>query len=207
MFDLDGTLADTGHDLAESVNFTRAHFDLAPLAAPAVYVHVGRGVEHLLKHSLPEKAADHFQEVMRVFLEYYEQHLLDRTVLYPGVGDVLNCFSAKRRAVVSNKIHRLTLAIVRGLGVEGCFDAIFGSDSAAEKKPHPALLQAALKKFQLPAARALMIGDSDTDIEAGKRAGVATCGVTYGLGNKDDLRAAQPDILIDDLTELCDYFC
>jgi phosphoglycolate phosphatase len=207
MFDLDGTLADTGHDLAESVNFTRAHFNLEPLAARVVYVHVGRGVEHLLKHSLPEKAADHWQEAARVFLEHYERHLLDRTVLYPGVPDVLNRFSAKCRVVVSNKIHRLTLAIVRGLGVEGCFDAIFGGDSAAEKKPHPALLHAALKKFNSPAARALMVGDSDTDIEAGKRAGVATCGVTYGLGDKDGLRAAQPDILIDDLTELSDHFC
>ena len=175
--------------------------------AAAVYVHIGRGVEHLLKHALSEQAPAHGHEALRVFLEHYEQHLLDRTVLYPGVREALNRFSAKRRAVVSNKIHRFALAIVRGLGVEGCFDAIFGGDSAAEKKPHPALLRAALKKFHLPAARALMIGDSDTDIEAGKRAGVATCGVTYGLGNKDGLRAAQPDILIDDLGELCDHFC
>jgi phosphoglycolate phosphatase len=208
MFDLDGTLADTGHDLAESVNFTRAHFGLAPLAAAAVYVHVGRGVEHLLKHALPEKkSSDDFQQVMRVFLGHYERHMLDRTVLYPGVRDVLDYFSPKRRVVISNKIHRLTLAIVRGLGVEDSFDAILGGDSAAQKKPHPALLHAALKKFHLPVAGALMIGDSDIDIEAGKRAGVATCGVTYGLGNKDALRAAQPDILIDDLTELYDYFC
>lgn len=208
MFDLDGTLADTGHDLAESVNFTRAHFDLAPLAAPAVYIHVGRGVEHLLKHAVPEKKSPgDFQQALRVFLGHYERHLLDRTVLYPGVRDVLDYFSAKRRVVVSNKMYRLALAVVRGLGVEDCFDAIFGGDSAAEKKPHPALLHVALRRFQVSAASSVIVGDGDTDIEAGKRAGVMTCGVTYGLGNKDDLRAAQPDILIDDLTELCDHIC
>jgi HAD superfamily hydrolase (TIGR01509 family) len=207
MFDLDGTLADTGRDLADAVNFTRAHFNLAPLPETLVYSHVGRGVEYLLKHALPVESANQFQEVMRVFLDYYENHLLDRTVLYAGVQDVLDYFRGKLRVVVSNKIYRLTLAVVRGLGVEGQFDAIFGGDSAAEKKPHPALLNLVLRRFQIPAARALIVGDGDTDVEAGKRAGVITCGVTCGLGNKDDLIAAKPDFLIDQLTELTEYFC
>ena len=207
MFDLDGTLADTGHDLADSVNFTRAHFALAPLPGKLVYSNVGRGIEHLLKHSLPEESPAHFQEVMRVFLAHYEKHLLDRTVLYPGVREILEYFRDKRRLVVSNKMHRLTEAVVRGLGVAGEFDAILGGDSASEKKPHPALLNLALERFQIPAASALIVGDGDTDIEAGKRAGVITCAVTYGLGNRDDLVAAKPDVLIDRLTALADYFC
>ena len=207
MFDLDGTLADTGHDLASSVNFTRAHFDLEPLPERSIYAQVGRGVEYLIKHALLEKSPEDFQQVMHVFLGHYERHLLDRTVLYPGVRDVLDYFCAKRKVVVSNKMYRLTLAVVRGLGVEDCFDAIFGGDSAVEKKPHPALLHVALRRFQLSAANAVIVGDGDTDIEAGKRAGVMTCGVTYGLGDKSDLIAAAPDLLIDDLTELYDHFC
>jgi HAD superfamily hydrolase (TIGR01509 family) len=164
-------------------------------------------VEYLIRHALPEKSPDDFQQVLHVFLGHYERHLLDRTVLYPGVRDVLDYFCAKRKVVVSNKMYRLTLAVVRGLGVEDCFDAIFGGDSAAEKKPHPALLHVALRRFHLSAARAVIVGDGDTDIEAGKRAGVMTCGVTYGLADKSDLIAAAPDLLIDDLTELYDYFC
>ena len=207
MFDLDGTLADTGQDLADAVNHTRAHFQLEALPSALVYSHVGRGVEHLLKHSLPEDATDHFQEVMRVFLARYEGHLLDTTVLYPGVYDVLDYFRDKRRVVVSNKMHRLTVAVLRGLGVEKQFDAILGGDSAAEKKPHPALIHDALNRFRILPGDALIVGDGDTDVEAGKRAGVITCGVTYGLGSKEGLVAAQPDIIIDDLTELSRYFC
>ena len=94
MFDLDGTLADTGHDLADSVNFTRGHFNLPPLPAPAVYANVGRGVEHLLKHSLPDAGEANFRAIMQVFLERYESHLLDRTVLYPGVVEVYATFAA-----------------------------------------------------------------------------------------------------------------
>jgi 2-phosphoglycolate phosphatase len=207
MFDLDGTLADTGRDLADAVNFTRARFDHAPLPDQAVYTHVGRGVEHLLKHTLPEESSTRFHDAMRIFLDHYEHHLLDRTVLYPGVREVLDYFRGKRRIVVSNKIERLSAAVVRGLGIADEFDAILGGDSAAEKKPHPALLSLALQRFQISAGRALMVGDGDTDVEAGKGAGVITCGVTYGLGNKDDLIAAKPDYLIEELSRLTTYFC
>ena len=207
MFDLDGTLADTGQDLADAVNHTRAHFDLEPLPEALVHTHVGRGVEHLLRHSLPEDSADHFTEVMRVFLARYEGHLLDTTILYPGVHEILDYFRGKRRVVVSNKMHRLTVAVLRGLGVDKQFDAILGGDSAAEKKPHPALIHDALNRFGILPTHALIVGDGDTDVEAGRRAGVITCGVTYGLGNKEGLIAAQPDVLIGALAELSGYFC
>jgi phosphoglycolate phosphatase len=205
MFDLDGTLADTGPDLADAVNYTRAHFKLEPLPNDLVYSHVGYGVEHLLKHSLPQQ--DRFPEVMRVFLARYENHLLDKTVLYSGVRGALEYFRDKHRVVVTNKMHRLAVAIMRGLGIEKQFDAILGGDSVSDKKPHPALLNEVLQRFEVPVRRALMVGDGDTDVEAGKRAGVVTCGVTYGLGNATDLRAARPDFLIDDLIQLSDYFC
>jgi phosphoglycolate phosphatase len=207
MFDLDGTLADTGQDLADAVNHTRDYFDLEALPEALVHTHVGRGVEHLLRHSLPEDSADHFAEVMRVFLARYEGHLLDTTILYPGVNEILDYFRGKRRVVVSNKMHRFTVAVLRGLGVEKQFDAILGGDSVTEKKPHPALIHSALNRFRIPPSYAVMVGDGDTDVEAGRRAGVVTCGVTYGLGNKEGLIAAKPDILIDDLAELSRYFC
>lgn len=206
MFDLDGTLADTGHDLADSVNFTRREFSLPSLPDDAIHKNVGHGAEYLLKQSLPEVGPARFPLVMQVFLAYYEAHLLDRTVLYPDVREVLRYFSAKRRAVVSNKMHRLTVAVVQGLGVAGEFDAILGGDSVAEKKPHPAMLQRVLDQFDISPNDALIVGDGDTDIEAGKRAGVVTCGVTYGFGSQDGVRAARPDFTIDRLAELTGYF-
>ena len=206
MFDLDGTLADTGRDLADAVNHTRAHFDLPALADSLVYANVGRGVEHLLRQSLPKESSEHFQKVMQVFLARYENHLLDATALYPDVRKTLDYFRDKKRVVVSNKVHRLTVAVLRGLGVETEFDAILGGDSALEKKPHPALLNDVLHRFDVPRDRAIIVGDGDTDMEAGKRAGIITCGVTYGLGDRDKLLAAQPDFIIDNLRELLNYF-
>jgi 2-phosphoglycolate phosphatase len=207
MFDLDGTLADTGQDLADAVNFTRSHFALPPLSRKRVLAQVGRGVEYLLRHVVPEESPHRFEEVMRVFLDRYEAHLFDKTVLYPNVERVLEYFCNKRRVVVSNKLHHLTVALLRGLGVEKQFDVILGGDSASDKKPHPALLNAALNRFEVPPGKAVMVGDGEIDVQAGRGAGVITCAVTYGLGDKKALTEAEPDILIDDIAQLVRYFC
>lgn len=207
MFDLDGTLADTGRDLANSVNYTRSSFNLEPLEDGFVYGHVGWGVEHLLRSSLPQALQDRFQEAMGVFLEHYETHLLDTTVLYPHVRETLAYFGKKRKVVVSNKLHRLTVSVLRGLGVENCFDAILGGDSGTQKKPDPGPLNQVLAAFSVSPVKAVMVGDGGADIEAGKRAGVHTCGVTYGLGKKEEILQAGPDILIDDIGQLADHFC
>lgn len=207
MFDLDGTLANTGRDLANSVNYVRSRLDLEPLEDRLIYDHVGHGVEHLIRSSLPEKSEDGFRAVMEMFLEHYESHLLDTTVLYPCVRETLDYFKEKRRVVVSNKLHCFTVSILRGLGVEACFDAILGGDSAAQKKPDPGPLNRVLTMFGMDPARALMVGDAATDIEAGKRAGVYTCGVTYGLCKGEELVAVKPDLLIHDLYQLTEHFC
>lgn len=207
MFDLDGTLADTGQDLASAVNYVRSYLRLEPLDDRVVYGHVGRGVEHLLRSSLPESYQERFQEVMELFLKRYENHLLDTTVLYPSVLETLDYFQKKKRVVVSNKLYRLTLSVLRGLGIEPCFDAILGGDSVPEKKPDPGPLNQVLATFDVRPVKALMVGDGGTDVEAGKRAGVVTCGVTYGLGQPEELIAAKPDFLIDDLRQLTEYFC
>src|ERR1044071_4775415 len=172
MFDLDGTLADTGRDIADAVNHTRAHFNLPGLPDVFVYSQVGHGVEYLLRHSVPEEAPDRFPEIMRVFLDHYERHLLDATALYPGVIETLQHFSAKKKVVVSSKMHRFTMAILRGLDIADRFDAILGGDSVGEKKPHPALLHHVLRRFDLPPERAAIIGDGDTNVQAGKAASV-----------------------------------
>jgi 2-phosphoglycolate phosphatase len=206
MFDLDGTLADTGSDLAAAVNYTRAHFNLPGLPEALVYAQVGHGVEYLLKHSVPEETPERFPEIMKVFLERYERHLLDATALYPGVIETLERFAGKKKAVVTNKISRFAMAILRGLEIEDRFDAILGGDSVAEKKPHPALLHEILGRFDLAPGRAAIIGDAEIDVQAGKAAGVLTCGVSYGLGNVEQLVASGPDFMVDSFGDLLNCF-
>lgn len=206
MFDLDGTLADTGRDLATAVNYARSHFKLPPLEERFVCGLIGGGVEHLLRNSLPGGAEERFREAMTVFLEYYERHLLDTTVLYPGVAETLNHFRKKRMAVVSNKPHSLTVSVLRGLGIHTFFDAILGGDSVRVKKPDPEPIRQVLARCRVSPLRAVMVGDMHSDIDAGRRAGVYTCGVTYGLGKIEDLLEAGPDIIVDHIGKLVEHF-
>jgi phosphoglycolate phosphatase len=206
MFDLDGTLADTGLDIANAVNHMRRRFDLAPLDNPAIYARVGRGVDHLIRAVLPSDQQDRFQESRRVFLAYYERHLLDNTRLYPHVREILDHFSQKKKVVISNKLRAPTLSILEGLGIAGSFDLILGGDSTLQRKPDPEPLNRALAHFAVQPGRAMMIGDDAGDILAGKAAGVVTCGVTYGLGNNEALIRSEPDLLIDDILALKDRY-
>jgi phosphoglycolate phosphatase len=205
MFDLDGTLASTGRDLANSVNYIRAMLGLEPLDDAYVYSRVGYGTEHLLRQSLPKDYENRFEEILERFLKHYEEHLLDTTVLYPHVKEVLERFGAKKKAVVTNKRLNFSVAVLRGLGVESAFDVIVGGDCGLEKKPDPGLLRHVLDEVNVAADKALMIGDGEPDIRAGKAAGVHTCAVLYGLCNSNDLLAAMPDFAISDMSELADY--
>lgn len=207
MFDLDGTLAATGRDLASSVNYVRSDLGLAPLDEEAVYRHVGHGSEHLLRRSLPQEYAHRFEEILERFLKHYEEHLLDTTRLYPHVNEILGEFAGKKKVVVTNKLHYLSVAILRGLKIHAHFDAVIGGDSGWNKKPDPSCLNHLLGAFKVAPDKAVIVGDGRTDIEAGRAAGIHTCGVTYGLCGKEELVAAQPDFLIDDLSQLTEHIC
>ena len=86
------------------------------------------------------------------------------------------------------------------------FDSILGGDSLDEQKPNPKGLQFLMKKYNYPAEKVVMIGDNAIDVETGKRAGVITCGVTYGLGDPNSLRDSKPNFLIDNLSDLKSLF-
>ena len=139
---------------------------------------------------------------LKPFQKHYNHHLLDQTDFYPNVREVVQHFSGKKNAILSNKPVALIEKILKALNFLQHFDSILGGDSLEVQKPDPQGLQLLISKLNCPAKQVLMIGDSAIDIEAGKQAGVLTCGVTYGLGDPDSLRDAKPDYLIDSLSHL-----
>src|SRR3954452_8194232 len=120
IFDLDGTLVDSRLDLANAVNATRAHMGMDALDNERVYTYVGNGAPVLVRRALGDQASEaEVQEGLEFFLEYYREHALDNTVLYPGVKETLEHFESAgtRMAVLTNKPVRMSCAIVDGLGV------------------------------------------------------------------------------------------
>ena len=126
VFDLDGTLADTGADLAFSVNRTLRSMGLPERPDAEILGFVGDGVRKLLERSLGEPHRERLDEALPRFGEFYARHLLDRTALYPGVQDVLRHFVDKPKVLITNKNTDFTLALCRGLKIDASFLEIIG---------------------------------------------------------------------------------
>ena len=202
IFDLDGTLIDSKLDLANSVNFTRQQMGLSPLKHTVIFSYIGDGAATLIHRAMGEGLSESdVQRALDIFLGYYREHLLDNTTLYPGVADALNALKGLKLAVLTNKPVKPSVAILQGLRVQDNFAVVYGGNSFEQKKPHWRGIEQILLDTQTLRQRALMVGDSHIDIQTGRNAGVATCGVTYGLAS-DTLNEPAPDFLIDDLRQL-----
>ena len=207
IFDLDGTLIDSKLDLAHGVNATRRHLGLAPLENETVYSYVGNGAPVLIRRVLGAEASEsEVQEALEYFLEYYRDHMLDYTKLYPGVKEALDRLLAAgvQMAVLTNKPVRISRAIVEGLGVGGHFKQVYGGNSFDFKKPHPVGIEALMTECGVGRDATMMVGDSSIDILTARNARVASCGVTYGF-LPETLADPAPDLLVDRMEELADW--
>lgn len=201
LFDLDGTLVDSIPDLALSVNLLREELDLEPLQDQQVRTLVGDGASVLVKRALGDDLYE--KQHLTRFMEIYDQHLLDNTLCYPGIKELLNSHPAENMAVVTNKPYDLTIKLLAGLNIKDCFKAVIGGDSLEHKKPHPLPVQTALKQLNANPGQAVMIGDHHTDINSGRAAGTAVCFCAYGIGHNDNL---EYDFYAHQATDLLTFF-
>jgi phosphoglycolate phosphatase len=203
IFDLDGTLIDSKRDLADSVNAMRAHLGEPLLADETVYSYVGNGAPVLVRRALPGREEEEIERGLKFFLEYYRDHMLDATTLYPGVREALDELLAAdvKMAVLTNKPVRFSEHLIKGLGLDGHFFRIYGGNSFEEKKPHPRGIELLMEESGIGRERTIMVGDSAVDVMTARNAQVRACGVSWGF-QPETFAAAPPDFVIDDLSEL-----
>ncbi len=205
IFDLDGTLIDSKLDLAQAVNATRAHMGMAALLNETVYSYVGNGAPVLIRKVLGEQAPDaDVERALAFFLDFYREHKLDYTTLYPGTREALGLLRAAGipLAVLTNKPVNISRAIVDGLGLHDHFLRVYGGNSFPNrKKPDPIGIHSLMEETGAAPRRTLMVGDSSVDIVTARNAGVLACGVTYGF-QPETLADPQPDVLLDTMEEV-----
>jgi phosphoglycolate phosphatase len=202
VFDFDGTLVDTKKDIADSVNRTLDELSLHTLDHETLFTFIGKGVNHLMTRSLEGTGCDDLPRAIKIFMRHYEEHLMDQTSLFPNCRATLEHFSHKENTILSNKPTRFITRILDALDCRAPFSTIIGGDRMPAKKPDPGGLRRIMAQHRARPEETLMIGDSLMDVETGKRAGVKICGVTYGHAGRESLETAQPDWIIDDLSEL-----
>lgn len=205
LFDLDGTLIDSKKDIADAVNSTLSAMGQKEIPVEHLYSFVGNGVRPLIEKSMIESGnAERLPEAIKHFQDTYIMTLLDNTVMFDGVLDVLEHFASKgkKMAVASNKPYRYVEKIVAGLEMSRFFVSVKGGDSYKTSKPEPEMILSILEEASATRGEAVIIGDSRVDIKAGINSGIRTVGVTYGFREREEIIEARPDAIIETPIEL-----
>ncbi|NBC07519.1 MAG: HAD-IA family hydrolase [Bacteroidetes bacterium] len=203
VFDLDGTLVDSRYDLADAVNFAMEKMGRPQLAYDDLPPLLGSGLRYLLEKAAGTADRQQVERAKQHFDDYYEQHFTDKTRLYPGVMSTLQALDAKTKAIYSNKMQYFTGRIADALGLREHMAMVQGAQPESfALKPDPEGLYRILRKLDTPANKALMIGDSTHDLEAGRAAGMKTCAVTYGYRPAAVLKKQSPDYIVDRFPDL-----
>ncbi len=202
LFDLDGTLVDSSGDIYVAVVHTLKELGFEPLPKEDVIKHVGYGGRKLLEGVLNTKDEKLLDKAVEIFRDYYFKNPVVYSKTYDGIKDLLKTLKEKNKkiAVVTNKYEDISWEVVNGVGIGEYIDFLVGGDTTSEKKPSPVPVLYALER--LGSKEAVIIGDSETDINAGKKAGIETCLVMYGFGKKDLALASNPDYIVESIKQI-----
>lgn len=209
MFDLDGTLIASVPDLAAAVDRMLLEMGRPPAGLAAVRHWVGNGAQILVRRALAgsqEHASVDDQEAERgleLFMQAYaDSHEL--TVLYPGVRDTLKWLSKQgiEMALITNKPECFVAPLLDQMKIGRHFRWIIGGDTLPQKKPDPAALLFVMQMAGVSPEQSLFVGDSRSDVEAAKAAGVKCVGLTYGYNHGRPIIDESPSLVIDDLRAL-----
>ncbi len=206
IFDLDGTVVDTLQDLTNAANYALSQVGRKPLDSQTVQKFIGDGVKRFLERALNKPTDQQLEMSMNHFREFYAEHFVDYSKLYPGMASILAHFKEKKRAVLTNKPEIYAVPILEKLEVARYFQLIVGQNSDLRLKPDPDGILKILSQLNVPPQRAVIIGDSENDILAGQKASVRTCAVYYGFRSPGELNHLKPDFEIEHPQQLKEIF-
>jgi phosphoglycolate phosphatase len=203
VFDLDGTLVDAFEDIAAAVNYMLARGGLPPRTVEEVKRHVGKGVRMLVKGILATDDEALVDEKVRVLTDYYTEHPIRTARLYKGVPEALRKLrqAGIKLAVASNKPHPLTYFILDALAVAPYLNWIIGASEKFPRKPAPDILFHLMKESLATPQQTIVVGDSSTDVEFARAAGVPVVCVSYGQCTREELESFAPDAIVDSMPE------
>jgi phosphoglycolate phosphatase len=202
IFDLDGTLIDSKQDLIHSVNAMLRELRRGELAEETISGYIGHGAPQLVARALGDGSTEEERHRgLQFFLSYYELHKMDMTCPYPGVAETLEQLASMPMAVLTNKPVRISVRILEAMGLAKYFRAIYGGNSFETKKPDPLGATTILRELGAEPRGALLVGDSEVDVQTARNAGTLAAAVNYGFG-MHDRRSYPADIYLDRFGEL-----
>lgn len=212
VFDLDGTLVDTAPDLWASLNHCLEAAGLPATTLELVRPHAGHGARPMLQHAYaragrPLETVETDEQLAR-FLAYYEAHIADASLPFPGVVAAMDRLdeAGYRLAVCTNKTEHLSRLLLATLGIADRFAAICGADTFPRRKPDPTHLLGTIERAGGSGDRAIMIGDTATDTDAAVAARVPSILVDFGYA-PDERARRTADTVIETYDDLDAALC
>ncbi len=202
VFDLDGTLVDTAPDIVRALNTVLAAEGLTPVGHETALTMVGRGARVLLQSAFAAAGRQvegaTLERLFKALIDYYEAHIADESRVYPGVEAALDRFAAAGwlLAVLTNKPDPLARPLLEALNLAPRFAAIVGQGALPWLKPDARIFAETVRLAGGTPENAVMVGDSVTDIETARAAGVPVVAVTFGY-TPVPVATFGPDRLID----------
>ena len=206
IFDLDGTLLNTLATIAHYCNQTLNRFDLPAIPQERFRYLVGNGAKLLVERMLREVGGDpsFFDAAYQDYTQAYDRAPLYLTAPYDGILDLLRELKSRgiRIAVLSNKPHSATTAVVESLFGKDTFDRCYGQREGVPIKPDPQALLSLMDELGVAPEECLYIGDTAVDMQTGRGAGAKTVGVLWGFRDREELEASGGEILIENPMQL-----
>jgi phosphoglycolate phosphatase len=214
VFDLDGTLAETAGDLVATLNVILSREGLPPVALEDARKMVGAGARALVQRGFHAAGktieGPRLDKLFEEFLVYYEEHIADESHLFDGVVQALDRFEEAgwNFAVCTNKVEHPSIKLLDALGVSRRFKVICGQDTFKADgkpiaKPDPRILLMTIERAGGRPADTIMVGDSRTDIDTAKAAGIPVVAVDFGYTDTP-VAELEPDRVISHFDDLWD---
>jgi phosphoglycolate phosphatase len=207
LFDLDGTLVDSLADLADSMNRVLIRQGFAAHPAQAYRYFVGDGIIKLVQRALPAEAQqeDVIQDCAQKMRQEYALHWADTTRPYPGIAELLDTLAGRgiEMAILSNKPDELTQKVVRTLLPQWDFAAVAGARETIPRKPDPVGALRIAKLLRRNPADFLYLGDTNTDMQTARAAGMFAIGALWGFRTAEELKENGAQALLSVPIELC----
>ncbi len=192
VFDLDGTLVNTLHDLTNSLNYALTECGFPALSEARVAAIVGHSVNFMCEHAVPPEHKDQAGKVLKLYMEHYKEHSLDLSHAYDGMIDAVNAIKAAgvTVAIASNKPHADTVKVVETLYPRNTFALVLGRMDKFAIKPAPDALRFIMDYFGVTPEESVYVGDSDVDVQFAHNAGMRCVSVNWGFRSVEEILAA-----------------
>jgi phosphoglycolate phosphatase len=214
-FDLDGTLVDTAGEIAQAANRALESHGMSRRPQAEITDLIGDGSRQLMLKLLARIYLERsiLADSVRPddVLETFDQQLAVTTgsaaAPYPGAREALQRLrdAGVRLACVTNKEMRHARRVLQAAHLDGLFALVVGGDSLRHKKPHPSVLRHVVEVLHGDTWRAAHVGDSGTDVEAARNAGITAWAVPYGYNGGAPIADAKPQRIFDSLSQVAEH--